>query len=125
MNSENEVHFRILRAIEMNPEISQRTLSSQLGISKGKAHYLIAALVDKGLLKIGHFSRHGGKLAKVVYLLTLEGIRNRVELTREYLARKETEYEALHREIEALKRIEQRECDFESESGPAGRGSTS
>lgn len=106
MTPKEQVHFQILRAIEQNPEISQRDLAHQLGISNGKVHYLIAALVEKGLLKIGNFGRTGGKLSKVAYLLTPEGVRNRALLTRDYLARKEAEYEALKAEISALRQAQ-------------------
>ena len=106
MTPKEQVHFQILRAIELNPEISQRDLARQLGVSNGKVHYLIAALVEKGLLKMGHFGRTEGKLSKVAYLLTPEGVRNRAKLTRGYLARKEAEYEALKAEIAALRQAQ-------------------
>ena len=106
MTPKEQVHFQILRAIEQNPEISQRDLARQLGVSNGKVHYLIAALVEKGLLKMGHFGRTEGKLSKVAYLLTPEGVRNRAKLTRGYLARKEAEYEALKAEIAALRQAQ-------------------
>ena len=105
MHPKQHVHFQILRAIEENPEISQRDLARQLGVSNGKVHYLIAALVEKGLVKMGHFGRTGGKMEKVAYLLTPEGVRNRAALTRDYLARKEAEFEALKAEIAALRQV--------------------
>ncbi len=103
MTPREQVHFQILRAIEENPEISQRDLARQLGVSNGKINYLIAALVEKGLLKMAHFGRNGDKLAKVAYLLTPKGVKNRTALTRDYLARKEAEYEALKAEIDSLR----------------------
>ena len=86
MTPKEQVHFQILRAIEENHEISQRDLARQLGVSNGKVNYLIAALVEKGLLKMAHFGRNGDKLAKVTYLLTPAGVKNRTALTRDYLA---------------------------------------
>lgn len=77
-----------------------------LGVSNGKAHYLMVALIDKGLLKIGSFSRNDGKAGKVAYLLTPEGVKNRAGLTKAYLARKEAEYEALWAEIKTLRNEE-------------------
>ena len=100
-----QAYFRVLRAVELNPDITQPQLARQLGISMGKANYLINALVDKGLIKIGNFRRRGDKLNKIAYLLTPEGLKNRTELTRNYLARKETEYEALKAEIESLRAV--------------------
>lgn len=103
MTPQEQVHFQILRAIERNPKISQRELARKLGVSNGKAHYLLRMLVEKGMLKIGHFAQTNGKLGKVTYLLTAEGISSRAALTRGYLARKEVEYEALWAEIKALR----------------------
>jgi len=82
MKPSEQVHFKILRAIESNPEITQRDLAQTLGVSKGKTNYLIAALLEKGLIKIESFQRHEGKLGKIAYLLTPEGIKNRTALTR-------------------------------------------
>ena len=106
MTPKEQVHFQLLRAIEQKPEISQRDLARLLGVSNGKVHYLIAALVEKGLLKMAHFGHTGDKLAKVAYLLTPKGVKSRALLTRDYLARKEAEYEALKAEIAALRQVD-------------------
>jgi len=106
MKQSEQIHFKILRAIESKPDITQRELSKQLGVSKGKTNYLIAALLEKGLIKIENFQREEGKLGKIAYLLTAEGIKNRTALTRHYLARKEAEYKALKAEIQALRKME-------------------
>ncbi len=106
MTPKDQVQFKILHAVEQNPQISQRELARILGVSNGKMHYLMGALVEKGLLKMGSFSRNDGKAGKVAYLLTPEGIKNRTGLTKAYLARKEAEYEALWSEIKALRNEE-------------------
>jgi EPS-associated MarR family transcriptional regulator len=104
MTPREEASFRILRAIELNPDITQPLLAKQLGISLGKANYLLHALVEKGLIKIGNFRRDGEKLNKVAYLLTAEGLKNRMQLTRTYIVHKEQEYEALKLELESLRK---------------------
>lgn len=116
MTPQEQVQFRILRTIEQNPEITQRELARQLGVSNGKAHYLIAALIEKGLLKMENFRRNDNKIAKVAYLLTPEGVNNRLQLTRDYLARKEAEYIALQQELSAL-RAEIPGIDSQMETG--------
>lgn len=103
MNAKEEAYFRILRAIELNPSVTQPLLADQLGISLGKINYLVKALVEKGLIKIGNFQSSGKKLNKIAYLLTPEGFRNRIRLTRKYMELKEREYEALKRELEGLR----------------------
>ena len=67
-------------------------------------NFQVNALVDKGLVKIESFRQAGDRLNKIVYLLTPEGISNRVQLTREYLARKEAEYIALKSELRELRK---------------------
>jgi EPS-associated MarR family transcriptional regulator len=103
MTPKEHVQFKILHAIEQNPYITQRELAQILGVSGGKMHYLMAALIEKGMLKMDSFSRNDGKTGKVAYLLTPEGISNRAKLTKAYLARKEAEYEALWAEIKLLR----------------------
>ena len=106
MTPKEQTHFKILRAIELNPQITQREIAQLLGVSNGKAHYLMTALIEMGLLKIDNFSNNNGKVGKVAYLLTPEGIKNRMALTKPYLARKEAEYEALRTEIESLRQLQ-------------------
>jgi EPS-associated MarR family transcriptional regulator len=96
-------YFRILRLIEEHPEISQRELARVLGVSLGKTHYLLKALLDKGLVKMDNFRRHDNKLA-YAYMLTPSGIAAKVNLTRDFLYHKEAEYLALHGEIALLRR---------------------
>jgi EPS-associated MarR family transcriptional regulator len=97
-----DARFRILKLLADEPDLTQRELASRLGVSLGKSNYLLRALIEKGLVKIGNFRRAEKKL-KYVYLLTPAGIRERVRLTSAYLARKEAEYDALKAEIEELR----------------------
>lgn len=102
MTPRETAHYRILRLIEEQPELSQRELSRALGVSLGKAHYLLKALLEKGLVKAGNFRRSDNKLA-YVYVLTPSGISAKLNLTKAFLLYKETEYEAAREEIERLR----------------------
>jgi EPS-associated MarR family transcriptional regulator len=73
-----------------------------LGVSLGKANYLLRALLDTGLLRVGNFRTSRHKIA-YAYLITPRGLAEKAELTRGYLERKSLEYEALREEIERLK----------------------
>lgn len=97
-----QARFRILKIVADEPHLSQRELARRLGVSLGKSNYLLRALVEKGLVKIGNFGRAEKKL-KYIYLLTPAGISERLRLTSAYLARKEAEYDALTAEIRELK----------------------
>jgi EPS-associated MarR family transcriptional regulator len=91
-----------LRLLEARPELSQRELSRALGLSLGKTHYVLHALLGKGLLKIENFRRNNNKLA-YAYLLTPKGMKEKMRLTRSFLARKEAEFERLSATIARLR----------------------
>ena len=94
--------LEVLRLLEQRPDMSQRQLSNALGLSLGKTHYVLHALVDKGLLKVRNFRRSGNKLA-YAYVLTPTGLREKLRLTKSFLIRKEAEFDALRRSIAALR----------------------
>lgn len=96
-----DLHFRVLRLLQDRPDISQRELAAQLGISHGKMNYCLNALMEKGLIKLGNFHNSQHKF-KYVYLLTPAGIAEKAALTGRFLQRKMAEYEGLKAEIEAL-----------------------
>jgi EPS-associated MarR family transcriptional regulator len=98
---QEDVHFRVLRLLEQRPEISQRELAEEVGIALGKANFVLAALADKGLVKIRNFRNSDNKL-RYAYILTPAGLRTKAELTAGFLRRKMAEYEGLKAEIEAL-----------------------
>jgi EPS-associated MarR family transcriptional regulator len=92
----------VLRLLASQPELSQRELSLALGLSLGKTHYVLHALLDKGLVKAGNFRRSDHKLA-YAYVLTPSGLREKLRLTHAFLARKEAEFIALEATIASLK----------------------
>ena len=95
----NEIHLQVLRAVESRPGLTQRELANELGVSLGKAHYCMKALIDKGLVKMGNFS-HNQKKLDYAYLLTPSGIKSKAMLTALFLKRKAAEYSILKKELE-------------------------
>ena len=93
----------VLRLLESDPSLTQRGLSQALGLSLGKTHYVLHALLDKGLVKIRNFRRSDRKLA-YAYLVTPSGLREKLRLTRSFLLRKEAEFEQLQVTIARLRR---------------------
>ncbi|MGE4239651.1 MarR family EPS-associated transcriptional regulator [Ramlibacter sp.] len=100
--SEPAVMLTALRLLSADPQLSQRELSRALGLSLGKTHYVLHALLDKGLLKVRNFRRANNKLA-YSYLLTPKGMREKLEMTRRFLASKEAEWERLQGMIDELR----------------------
>lgn len=99
----DEIRYKILKLIEANPQMSQRQIATQLGISLGKANYCLKALIEKGTLKAFNFRNSQNKLA-YLYKLTPKGIEEKAIITSRFLKIKMREYELLEREIEALQR---------------------
>jgi len=99
----DEYRAKILRILEEAPEISQRELARELGVSLGKANYCLRALMEKGLIKANNFKNSRNKKA-YMYLLTRQGFAEKAHSTARFLDRKMAEYEALRREIEQLQR---------------------
>ena len=98
---QEDTHFRVLRFLQENPEISQRELAEAVGVSVGGIHYVLNALIDKGLVKLGNFTAAEDK-RRYAYILTPKGIAKKAAVTRRFLARKLEEFEALKAEIDAL-----------------------
>lgn len=96
-----DVHFRVLRALNESPELSQRQIAKDLGVSLGVINFCVQALVEKGQIKIQNFRSSSNKL-RYAYVLTPSGVAQRVQLTASFLKRKVAEYEALKAEIAAV-----------------------
>lgn len=94
--------IQLLREIEKTPEMTQRELSSRLGISLGKVNFLIKALIDKGFIKLTNFKKANNKYA-YLYILTPHGIEEKAVITYRFLKRKMKEYDELENEIRMLK----------------------
>jgi len=97
-----ETHLKILKHIQTNPDVSQRQLAKELGVSVGKVNYCLRALIDKGFVKAGNFKRNTDKLS-YLYLLTPKGIEEKASLTTNFLKYKIAEHEKITQEIEQLK----------------------
>jgi EPS-associated MarR family transcriptional regulator len=99
----DELRYKLLKALEVNPNLSQRAVSTELGISLGKVNYCINALMEVGLLKAQNFKNSQNKL-KYVYVLTPKGLEEKANVTKRFLASKIEEVELLRDEIEQLRK---------------------
>lgn len=95
------VRFKVLIAIEENPNVTQRELSKILGVSLGSINFCIKAFIDKGILKVKNFSNSDNKKS-YIYCLTPFGIIEKTKITSRYLYIKRQEYLMLKKEIELI-----------------------
>lgn len=101
MSNSDAVRFSVLKMVQDNPNITQREVAERLGISLGRVNYCIAALVDKGFIKVENFRAANNKW-RYIYVLTPTGISERAALTGRFLARKLREFDQIKAEIDAL-----------------------
>ena len=99
---QEDTHFRVMRILQDNPDLTQRELAERVGVSVGGLNYCLKALMEKGLVKMKNFANSKNKFG-YVYVLTPTGIAEKAAITHRFLQRKMDEYEALKSEIEALR----------------------
>ena len=99
---QEDTHFRVMRILQDNPDLTQRELAERVGVSVGGLNYCLKALTEKGLVKMKNFANSKNKFG-YVYVLTPTGIAEKATITHRFLQRKMDEYEALKSEIEALR----------------------
>jgi EPS-associated MarR family transcriptional regulator len=98
---DQELEYRALKILEQQPDLTQRQLAEELGVSLGKTHYLVKSLIDVGWVKLDNFQRSDNKWG-YAYLLTPKGIVEKAAITARFLVRKQREYTQLQQEITEL-----------------------
>jgi EPS-associated MarR family transcriptional regulator len=98
-----EENLLIINEIESKPATTQRDIAISLGISLGKTNYLLKELIKKGFIEAKNFTDGNGKLRKIQYLLTREGLQHKIFLMQHFLLLKEEEFKRLKQEWEDTK----------------------
>ena len=99
----DEMRYKLMRLLEANPEMSQRDVARELGVSLGKVNYCIRALVSRGWIKATNFKNSQNKAA-YAYLLTPRGLEEKASVTIRFLKIKTREHEQLRAEIEEMRK---------------------
>lgn len=99
----DEMRYKLMRVLEANPEMSQRNVARELGVSLGKVNYCIRALVRRGWVKAANFKNSQNKAA-YMYLLTPRGLEEKASFAVRFLQVKMREHEMLRAEIEQIRR---------------------
>ena len=70
MNKKNpEINYRLLKLLEQNPNLTQRQMAEEMGLSLGKFNFCLKELVKKGSVRVKRFKSSDNK-AGYLYLLT-------------------------------------------------------
>ncbi|MBM3150867.1 MAG: winged helix-turn-helix transcriptional regulator [Chloroflexi bacterium] len=100
---ETERELTLLETIEHDPDVTQASLATQMGVAVGTVNWHLKRLIEKGYVKIKRAERK-----KLRYIITPEGIALRARLTVDYLEQQFLLYRNTRRRvIECLGRLRQ------------------
>ena len=91
--------YYLLKELEKEEKQSQRELAKVLGFSLGKLNFVLKALIVKGLVKMEKFA-HSEQKIQYRYILTPDGIKEKIQVTAAFIERKQAEYERILQEID-------------------------
>lgn len=97
-----DLQFKVLRLLERRPDLSQREIAQEVGVSLGAVNFCVKALIEKGHIKLANFKASKNKIG-YVYVLTPSGITHRAKLAVRFIERKVTQYEAMRTELDQLR----------------------
>src|SRR6476659_2241621 len=95
--SQDEILLGVLSAVEMDSEISQRRMSSDLGVALGVANAYLKRCVRKGWIKIKEVPRR-----RYAYYLTPQGFAEKTRLAGQYFSASFTFFRRARSQISEL-----------------------
>ena len=102
INTDQIDYLHVMQRVE--DATSQKELASEVGFSVGKVNYVIKALLEKGFIKAENFVKSSNKRA-YKYVITPDGLKNKILLTEKYIAIKKREYEKLQESLETDRKL--------------------
>ena len=94
-NQEEITQYNILKSIENGEQISQRQLSSQLGINVASINFALKKLTKRGLVKM-----LGVNPRRMRYILTPKGIAEKTQIAYKFFDRNFHFYKAVRKDVE-------------------------
>lgn len=96
------IEYKVIKELEENPSHTQRSLAQKLNVSLGKMNYVLSGLIEKGIIKAKKLKNHPDKI-RWQYLLTPQGVKEKIKITHDYLIKRMKEFEKIQNEIKELK----------------------
>ncbi len=87
----------LLEKIENNPDVTQASLATQLGVAVGTVNWHIKRMISKGYVKVKRAERR-----KLRYIITPEGIAFRAHLTIDYIEQSFLLYRNIRKRVREL-----------------------
>jgi len=106
-NPEATREMILLEQIEINPNVTQASLATQLGVAVGTVNWHIKRMIAKGYVKVKRAERR-----KLRYIITPEGIAFRAHLTIDYVEQSFLLYRNIRKRVRELL-VEVKRAGFE------------
>src|SRR5512136_3424722 len=84
----------LLNHIERDPDTTQATLATQLGVAVGTVNWHLKRLISKGYVKVKRAERR-----KLLYIITPEGLAIRARLTVDYVEQQFNLYRRVRQKV--------------------------
>ena len=95
----SEESLELMHILEKNPRSTQRQLSKETGSSIGKVNYCLKGLIDIGFIKMENF-KNSNKKINYAYIITPEGVKQKINVTKKFIKIKLQEYEKLNQYLD-------------------------
>ena len=95
-NQEEITHYNILQLLENGEQLSQRRLSSQLGINVASVNFALKKLTKRGFVKM-----LGANPRRIQYILTPKGIAEKTQLAYKFFDRNFHFYKVVRKDVES------------------------
>jgi DNA-binding MarR family transcriptional regulator len=96
-NPETTREMNLLEQIEKDPNITQASLATQLGVAVGTVNWHLKRMIAKGYVKVKRAERR-----KLRYIITPEGITFRARLTVDYIEQSFLLYRNIRKRVREL-----------------------
>ena len=96
----SEVDLLVLKSV--GGVTTQQSIASEIGYSIGKVNFVLKALIEKGLVKAEKFANNQNK-KQYKYLLTEQGLKEKILLTEKFIEKKKKEYDQLQADMQMYK----------------------
>jgi DNA-binding MarR family transcriptional regulator len=96
-NPEATREMILLEQIEIDPNVTQASLATQLGVAVGTVNWHLKRMIAKGYVKVKRAERR-----KLLYIITPEGITFRAHLTVDYIEQSFLLYRNIRKRVREL-----------------------
>ncbi|PKN92324.1 MAG: hypothetical protein CVU44_14385 [Chloroflexi bacterium HGW-Chloroflexi-6] len=92
--SDSSHDLSLLENIELDPDVTQADLATQLGVAVGTINWHLKRLVEKGYVKVKRAERR-----KLKYIITPEGLSHRARLLVDYVEQQFNMYRRVRQKV--------------------------